>query len=93
MLLSLVSTQSSKQNVPSVPEKSNVNITPSIVPQTTVSSTISKAPIFNVSPPRPTKATTGPIWKCPSCTMEHPAQTASCSLCHGINPDYKRLSG
>ncbi|CAF5217256.1 unnamed protein product, partial [Rotaria magnacalcarata] len=32
------------------------------------------------------------IWKCPSCTKEHPAQTASCSLCHGINPNYKKLS-
>ena len=50
-------------------------------------------PIFSVSPPRPTKPISGPIWKCPSCSMEHPAQTASCSLCHGINPNYKRLSG
>ncbi|CAF1153225.1 unnamed protein product [Didymodactylos carnosus] len=31
-------------------------------------------------------------WKCPSCSMEHSTQTASCSFCHAINPKYKRLS-
>ncbi|CAF4452327.1 unnamed protein product, partial [Rotaria sp. Silwood2] len=87
-----IPTQPSKSIVSSVIEKSNVNTAPSIVPQTNVSSTIPKVPIFSVSPPRPTKPIIGPVWKCPSCTMEHPAQTASCSLCHGINPNYKRLS-
>jgi len=89
----LVPTQPSKPTVPSIVEKSNVNITSSIAPQTNTSSTVPKVPIFNVSPPRPAKPVTEPVWKCPSCTMEHPAQTASCSLCHGINPNYKRLSG
>jgi hypothetical protein len=91
--LFLVPTQPSKPTVSSIVEKSNVNVPPSIGPQTNTSSTVPKVPIFGVSPPRPTKPVTGPIWKCPSCTLEHPAQTASCSLCHGINPDYKRLSG
>jgi hypothetical protein len=73
-------------------EKSNVNIIPAMFQQTNSSSTISKMPIFPSSPLSPAKPTSEAIWKCPSCTKEHPAQTASCSLCHGINQNYKRLS-
>jgi hypothetical protein len=87
-----VATESSKSTVSSTVDKSNLNVTSSIAPQTNHSSTVPKIPTFSVSPPRPSKPTAGPIWKCPSCTLEHPAQTASCSLCHGINPNYKRLS-
>ncbi|CAF4173584.1 unnamed protein product, partial [Rotaria magnacalcarata] len=87
-----VSTQPSKPTVSSAIEKSNVNMTSSIASQINISSTMPKIPIFSVSPPRSTKPIAGPVWRCPSCSMEHPAQTSSCSLCHGINPNYKRLS-
>ncbi|CAF3704056.1 unnamed protein product [Rotaria socialis] len=87
-----VSTQPSKPTVSSAIEKSSVNMTSSITTQINISSTMPKIPIFSVSPPRPTKPITGPVWRCPSCSMEHPTQTSSCSLCHGINPNYKRLS-
>lgn len=68
-------------------------VTSSKVSSTNANSSMSYVPILTVSPPRAPKPMAGPVWKCPSCTMEHPAQTASCSLCHGINPNYKRLSG
>ncbi|CAF1346330.1 unnamed protein product [Adineta ricciae] len=74
--------------VPSIIGKSNVLISSTNQPQTTDSPTTSKN-IFSVkSPSRPAES----IWKCPCCTKEHPAQTASCSLCHGINPNYKKPS-
>ena len=57
----------------------------------TSTGTIPRMPIFPFpsSSLRPAEA----IWKCPFCTKEQPAQTAFCSLCHGRNPDYKKLSG
>jgi len=86
-LFSIVPT---KSVVPSVIEKSNVNIIPAVLQQTkTSASTIPKMPTFPFSSSRPSES----MWKCPSCTKEHPAQTASCSLCHGINPNYKKPSG
>ncbi|CAF4495640.1 unnamed protein product, partial [Rotaria magnacalcarata] len=54
-----------------------------------------KIPTITFTPPPPPSSSSSSIqsiWKCPSCTKEHPAQTASCSLCHGINPNYKKLS-
>ncbi len=41
----------------------------------------------------PTARPAADIWKCPSCTKEHPAQTATCTLCRQINPNYKKPSG
>ncbi|CAF1169546.1 unnamed protein product [Adineta ricciae] len=74
--------------VPSIIGKSNASISSTNQSQTTDSPTTSKN-IFSVkSPSRPAES----IWKCPCCTKEHPAQTASCSLCHGINPNYKKPS-
>ncbi|CAF3812772.1 unnamed protein product [Rotaria sordida] len=68
------------ESISSTPiEKSNINTNTNI---------ISKIPTLPFSSLHPIQS----IWKCPSCTKEHPAQTASCSLCHGINPNYKKLS-
>lgn len=70
-----------------------MNINPTAFQQTNTSSntnnTISKLPIFPFTPSRPVES----IWKCSSCTTEHPAQTVSCSLCHGMNPNYKKPTG
>ncbi|CAF0997893.1 unnamed protein product [Rotaria magnacalcarata] len=61
----------------------------------TISNLMPKIPTITFTPPPPPSSSSSSIqsiWKCPSCTKEHPAQTASCSLCHGINPNYKKLS-
>jgi hypothetical protein len=71
--------------VPSIIEKSNVN-TISTIRQQTNTNTKSIFPFSSSS------STTESIWKCPCCTKEHSAQTPSCSLCHGVNPNYKKLS-
>ncbi|CAF4672531.1 unnamed protein product, partial [Rotaria sp. Silwood1] len=69
--------------------KSNINTNSTVFQQTnTTSNTISKSSTLPMSSLQSVQS----IWKCPSCTKEHPAQTASCSLCHGINPNYKKLS-
>ena len=69
--------------VPSIVEKSNVNTISTMRQQTNINT--STMPIFPFS----SSCATDSIWKCPCCTKEHPKQTASCSLCHGINPNYK----
>ncbi|CAF0948441.1 unnamed protein product [Rotaria sp. Silwood1] len=69
--------------------KTNINTNSTVFQQTnTTSNTISKSSTLPMSSLQSVQS----IWKCPSCTKEHPAQTASCSLCHGINPNYKKLS-
>ena len=79
-----------KSVVPSNIDKSNTNVTSTLLRQTNTSiNTTLKMPIFSASSSRPAES----IWKCPLCTKEHPAQTSSCSLCHGINPNYKKPSG
>ena len=75
--------------VPSIIGKSNMSIFSTNQSQTADSPTASKNAFSVKSPSHPAES----IWKCPCCTKEHPAQTASCSLCHGINPNYKKPSG
>ncbi|CAM4970620.1 unnamed protein product [Rotaria socialis] len=75
-------------------DKSNL-INNSILVQTTstITNLMPKIPTITFTPPPPSSSSSiQSIWKCPSCTKEHPAHTASCSLCHGINPSYKKLS-
>jgi hypothetical protein len=72
----------------SIIPSSNINSTP-LVPQQTNTSTLSKLPLFPFTPARASET----IWKCPTCTKEHPAQTETCSVCRGINLNYKKLSG
>ncbi|CAF4054422.1 unnamed protein product [Rotaria sp. Silwood2] len=77
------------KSVTSTIEKS-INNTNSTVCQQTNTSTNK---MFKMStPPLSSLHPVQSIWKCPSCTKEHPAQTASCSLCHGINRNYKKPS-
>jgi hypothetical protein len=77
-----------KSIVPSNIGSSNVNLAPPVLQQTNISTNL-KMPMFSIPASRPA----GDIWKCPSCTKEHPAQTATCSLCRQINPNYKKPSG
>ncbi|CAF4197219.1 unnamed protein product, partial [Adineta steineri] len=70
--------------VPSLIGKASVNTSATIYPSINTT-TMPKIPFLSSRP-------TEPVWKCPCCTKEHAVQTASCSLCHGINPNYKKLS-